>query len=68
MLGWVTLLKSVLGIAGKIFGKYQIQKHIADRNKIKELNYKLRKRELEKEALAKADEKISNHRDYLNKS
>jgi hypothetical protein len=68
MLGWFTLLKSVLGIAGKIFGKYQIQKHVADRNKIKELSFKLKKRELEREALQRADEEITNHRDYLNKS
>ena len=68
MLGWVTLLKSVLGIDGTIFVQYQIQNHIADRNNIKELNYKLRKRELVRESLAKADEKISYHRDYLNKS
>ena len=64
---WLTLLKTAFGIAGKIFGKFQIQKHVADKNRIKELSFKLRQRELQREALEKADEEISNHRDYLNK-
>tara|TARA_R100000655_G_scaffold38079_4_gene73040 strand:- start:193 stop:399 length:207 start_codon:yes stop_codon:yes gene_type:complete len=68
MIGWLTILKTVLGLSGKIFNKFKYQKDIQQKNKIKELNYKLRTREIEREALEKADEKISNHRDYLNKS
>ena len=68
MIGWLTILKTVLGLSGKIFNKFKYQKDIQQKNKIKELNYKLRTREIESEALEKADEKISNHRDYLNKS
>tara|TARA_R110002020_G_scaffold381747_3_gene592635 strand:- start:7 stop:213 length:207 start_codon:yes stop_codon:yes gene_type:complete len=68
MIGWLTILKTVFGLSGKIFNKFKYQKDIQQKNKIKELNYKLRTREIEREALEKADEKISNHRDYLNKS
>ena len=64
---WLTLLKTAFGIVSKIFGKFQIQKHVADRNRIKELSFKLKQRELQRLALEKADEEISNHRDYLNK-
>jgi ribonucleotide reductase alpha subunit len=68
MFGWLTILKTVLGISGKIFGKFKQQKYVEKVNEIKRLNFKIRQRELEREALKKADEEISNHRDYLNKS
>jgi len=68
MIGWFTLLKTVFSLSGKIFSKFKYQKDVEQKNKIKELNFKLKQRELEREALEKADAQISNHRDYLNKS
>ena len=53
MIGWLTILKTVLGLSGKIFNKFKYQKDIQQKNKIKELNYKLRTREIEREALEK---------------
>ena len=68
MIGWFSILKIVLGLSGKIFNKFKYQKNVQQKNKIRELSYKLKKRELEKLALEKADKDISNYRDYLNKS
>ena len=67
MIGWLTILKTVLGLSGKIFNKFKNQKDVQQKNKIRELSYKLKKRELEKLALEKTDKEISNYRDYLNK-
>ena len=67
MIGWLTILKTVLGLSGKIFNKFKYQKDVQQKNKIKELSFKLKTRELERLALEKADKDISNHRDYLNK-
>jgi len=64
---WLTLLKTFLGIAGKIFNQFKYQKDVEQKNKIMELSFKLRQRELQRLALEKADKEISNHRDYLNK-
>jgi len=67
MIMWLTLLKTVLGITGKIFNKFKYQKDVEQKNKIMELSFKLKQRELQRLALEKADEEISNHLDYLNK-
>jgi|TARA_R100000655_G_scaffold38079_3_gene73038 hypothetical protein len=68
MIGWFSILKTLFGLSGKIFNKFKYQKDVEQKNKIRELSYKLKKREFERIALEKADKKISNHRDYLNKS
>ena len=40
MIGWFTILKTVLGIGGKIFGKFKQQKYVEKVNEIKRLNFK----------------------------
>lgn len=68
MFGWISILKTVLSITSKIFGKFKQQQYVEKVNEIKHLNFKIRKRELERQALEKIDKEVSNHRDYLNKS
>lgn len=63
MIGWLSVLKGLLGL----FSKFLHQKKIKVVNELKLESYKLHKRKLENEALKKANDKISNFRSYLNK-
>jgi len=66
-MSWIIILKTLLGLTSKIFNSFKYQKDVDQKNKIMELSFKLRQRELQRLALEKADKEISNHRDYLNK-
>jgi hypothetical protein len=66
-MSWIIILKTLLGLTSKIFNQFKYQKDVDQKNKIMELSFKLRQRELQRLALEKADKEISNHRDYLNK-
>ncbi len=64
MFGWMKILDLLLGV----WGKFRRQKYVEKIKEIKHLNFKIRQRELERKALEKIDEEVSNHRDYLNRS
>jgi hypothetical protein len=65
---WLSVLKTLITLSSTIFNKFKLQKDVEQDNRIKELEFKFKQGDLEKRALEKVDEKISNNRDYLNKS
>ena len=64
---WLSVLKTLITLSSTIFNKFKLQKDVEQDNRIKELEFKFKQGNLEKRALEKVDEKISNNRDYLNK-
>ena len=62
-MGWLSLLKGLLGL----LGKFRAQKRIKVINELRLESFNLHKKRLENKAEDKVNEEIINTRDYLNK-